>query len=310
MKEEIDISVIIPVYNSENCIELLVEKIVASLAISKKNFELILVDDFSADNSWNKIKLLKNKYSEKLHGVHLSKNFGQHNATFCGLKKSKGKYVITMDDDLQHNPGDISLLINELEQSGCDVVYAAFQNKNHSFKRRLIRFFIKSIGIFRVFSFDFKELSSFRVMTKKLTQRIIVCESSEVIIDELISWHTDKIGYLPLFHSRSNKTTSGYSFFKLANYSINTVINTSNFPLKVIAFLGFIMAFCSFSVGVYYIARKLLYSTSVEGYASIIVSILFSTGFISFTLAYLALYFSKLYRNQQHKPCFVELEVV
>ena len=127
------LSIVIPVYNSENILDDLINQI--SLEIKKtnllKDFEIILVNDNSLDNSWNKIKEIANNQNNII-GINLSKNFGQHNALMAGIKNSKGDFLITMDDDLQHPPSYIIDIINKLSE-GFDVCYTKYQNNKYSF---------------------------------------------------------------------------------------------------------------------------------------------------------------------------------
>ena len=126
-----DLSIIIPVYNSEKIIENLVQKIIFSLKSIKSinSYELIFINDFSSDESWGKVKKLSNEYSF-IKGINLKKNFGQHNAIMAGFNKSQGQAIITMDDDLQHSPDSINKLLGELDK-GYDVCYVKYLNRKH-----------------------------------------------------------------------------------------------------------------------------------------------------------------------------------
>ena len=118
-----DLSIIIPVYNSENILENLINKIHESFnkRLFTKNFEVILVNDFSHDQSWEKIKFLTNKFVN-VKGVCLSENYGQHNALLCGIRQAKYDLIVTLDDDLQNPPEEIPKLLEKLDE-GFDVVY-------------------------------------------------------------------------------------------------------------------------------------------------------------------------------------------
>ena len=133
---EKDISVIIPVYNSNLCIQKLMTDIHDVLHKNNLSFEIIVVDDASSDGSWKDIK----EASSKLNNVKaflLAKNFGQHKATLCGFHNSCGKIVVTIDDDFEHNPNDIILLYNQLKESNSDVVYGTPTNIKKSFVRKI-----------------------------------------------------------------------------------------------------------------------------------------------------------------------------
>lgn len=127
---EVTYSVIIPVYNAEKTLPELLQLLGTFFEDKlREPYEIILVDDYSLDNSWAKILELAARDS-RIKAVKLARNFGQHNAIVCGLHYSCGKYVITMDDDLQHNPDDILKLINKMEETGADAVIAKLAEKN------------------------------------------------------------------------------------------------------------------------------------------------------------------------------------
>ena len=131
----IQISIVIPVYNSEDCLDELTNKLTNVLEDLGKAYEIILINDGSLDNSWRKIYTLSEVY-DQLKGINLRKNFGQDSAIMAGLTYSSGESIIIMDDDLQHDPADIPLLLRGLEK-GHDVCYARFNSKKQSWFKNL-----------------------------------------------------------------------------------------------------------------------------------------------------------------------------
>ncbi len=310
MDAKIKFSIVVPVFNAAVCLEELISRTIKAMEESKELFEIILVDDFSSDNSWQVIKAQKAKYPHLIKGVLLSKNFGQHNATFCGLRNASGEYCITMDDDLQHSPEYISKMINTISTSSSEVVYGVFKYKNHNFKRLTIRFLFKTLGFVRHFNSEFRELSSFRLVNYRLREKINQCQSSEINIDELIRWNTDEFIELELKHAESKKLKSGYNFSSLFQYSIASIINTSDLPLRILSKIGFSISIVSFFIACYYLIKKIFYDVTVQGYTSLIVAIMLSTGLIMYTLAFISLYLSKIYRNQNSKPSYSQKEFI
>ena len=110
-------SVVVPVYNSQGTLQELFERVDATFAAMHATYELILVNDFSTDGSWNVIKDIKNKAGNKVVGIHLRRNFGQHKALLCGFQYAQGDYVVTIDDDLQFYPEDIDRKSTRLNSS-------------------------------------------------------------------------------------------------------------------------------------------------------------------------------------------------
>ena len=163
-----DLSIVIPVYNSEEIIENLVNQIINSVNDIKtiNSYEIILVDDCSFDNSWNKIKLLSEKFN-LVKGIKLAENFGQHNAIMCGLKECKGDKIITMDDDLQHPPSSIKDLINELNK-GFDICYTKYLNRQHLLWKKIMSW-INNLVASHLLNKPYNiYLSSYRAFQKKI----------------------------------------------------------------------------------------------------------------------------------------------
>ncbi|HVA98883.1 MAG TPA: glycosyltransferase family 2 protein, partial [Bacteroidia bacterium] len=142
-KEKSSISVLIPVFNSQETINELFNRIDSAFSKIENKYQLVLVDDGSRDDSWNEIEKLKKANHEKIIAVRLAKNFGQHNAILCGFHFCKGDLVLTMDDDLQHPPEEIEKLILRQEETNADVVYGIPSSKKHTSLRNAGSRFVK-----------------------------------------------------------------------------------------------------------------------------------------------------------------------
>jgi undecaprenyl-phosphate 4-deoxy-4-formamido-L-arabinose transferase len=299
MESKIDISVIIPVYNSAKCIEQLVTDLHYELLSQSYSFEIILVDDASTDNSWAIIKKLKTKLPD-VKGILLSRNFGQHKATFCGLNLCKGEVVITMDDDFEHSVKTIQEGVNKLKESNADIVYAV-SPKSNSFFRNLASKFYKSIS--RIENKDAGKGSSFRFMRRSLVQNLTQHNGHMLFIDEMLRWHTSHIAAFDTTFGSSQKTSSGYTYRGLFALSRNVFYLSTTMPLRFVKTVGFSIAGISFLTGAYYLLRKLIFRTP-PGYTSIIVSILFGVGMILFCLGIIGEYVGNILMMQNQKPAF------
>ena len=133
----LDLSIIVPVYNSADTVAKLLERLTKTIESITKNYEIILVDDGSRDDSWSVIQSLKEQYSSRLVAVQLMRNYGQHNALMCGLRLAGGAFVITMDDDLQNPPEEIPKLLAHIKLHGLDLVYGCPSSRGHSAWRNL-----------------------------------------------------------------------------------------------------------------------------------------------------------------------------
>lgn len=230
------LSVVIPVFNSAATLLQLCESI--NRTYPADDIEIILVDDGSSDKSWEKIKELKAVYGSRIKGIRLSQNYGQHNATLCGIHHASKEYVATMDDDMQYLPESIALLQQTLEEGNFDMVYGMPKVKKQSIVRILGNNILTLIG--RLFNEKPQRASAFRLMKKELASRLKIYKPYYLLIDVLIRWHTSRIGYrLVPHHSRRRDTESGYSTEALIKMGVRSLIGYSAIPYKLfmIAFL-------------------------------------------------------------------------
>jgi glycosyltransferase involved in cell wall biosynthesis len=298
---ENEISVVVPVYNSSSCIKDVIYQINDELAKITEGYEIIIVDDGSIDGSWKLIKEIC-KDNKKIKGFSLAKNFGQHKATLCGLSNASGKYVITIDDDFEHNPKDIQVLYNAIKNSEFDLVYGVPKNKKKSFFRRTMTAFYKFIS--KVENPYAGLGSSFRILKNDLVQKIVTHNNHLFFVDELVLWYTSNISAFQLDFQQSKKQSSGYSFLSLFKLSSNVLMISSTMPLKLVKSLGLSMSFISFLVGTFYFIKKLIHKTPAAGYTSIIVSVLFSAGMIMFCIGIIGEYLGNVLMMQNQKPAF------
>ena len=292
-------SVVVPVFNSEPSLPELFEGIRQVFTQLDKQFEVIFVDDDSYDQSWDVICRLRARFPGQISAVRLSRNFGQHNATLCGLSVAKGDLIITIDDDLQTPPAEILKLVNELEQSGRDLVYGIYKNKRHSFARNLGSRSLKTSA--RVLHNSHGQGSSFRLLTRQLAEKVRHHQQNFIFLDEIFQWYTNNIGFAEVQHLPRKYDKSGYSMGKLVRLFANLVLYYTMVPLKVLVYGGLLISLVTFSYGLFFIFKKLVFNVPL-GYTSLIVTILFSTSIILFSLGVLGEYLSRIYQIQNRKP--------
>lgn len=300
-------SIVIPVYNSSSTLAELYARIETVFNKNGTSFEVIFVEDGSYDNSWDAIQKLKSSHPEIVKGIRFSKNYGQHNALLCGFRFAKGDWVITMDDDLQTPPEEINKLIKKINETGADLVYGTYENKQHSLIRNTGSRFIKKLAPYA--SGNTNEGSSFRIIKKEIVNQIRTYNQVFVFIDEVIFWHTSNISSTPVEHHQRKEGKSGYSFKKLIGLTVNLIINYSNLPLRIMTIVGFLSSFFAFFLGVFFVWKKIHFKVPL-GYTSIIVAIFFSTGIILFCLGILGEYISRIYNTQNNKPQYSIKELV
>ena len=230
------ISVVIPVYNSEKIINKLIEELEVSL--KNKKFEIILVNDFSEDNSWQVIKNICN-LNKNIKGINLKKNFGQHNAIMAGLHHISGDIIITIDDDLQHPPNSILDLIDKII-NGYDLCYTKYLNRKHSLYKIILSNLsnlISSLLINKDFSLY---LSSFRCMNSNTKDELIKIQNPILYIDSYLIKISKKITSINIHHQERYLGESNYSMIKLFFLWLH-LVNQSN--LKPLSFSNIILLF-------------------------------------------------------------------
>jgi len=299
---EKDFSVVIPVYNSASMVADLFAKIDHVFQTDRLgNFEVILVDDGSKDNSWEQIMALKKQFPGQVVGVRLARNFGQHSALMCGFNFASGRFIITMDDDFQHPPEEIPKLIQAQKDNDADIVYGTYKRSDNMmrsygswFLRRSSKYVSQTIG----------EGSSFRLISKHVIEQIRKNHQHHfVFIDEVMQWYTSNIFTIEVAHHPRKKGRSTYTIGKLVRLFLNISINYSAVPLKLMTFGGLIFSIITFLFGMRYVLRRIFYEVPL-GYTSIIVSVLFSASIMLFCMGIIGQYMYKMFQMQNKKPLY------
>lgn len=293
-------SIVVPVYNSEKTLEELCARIEQSFQKLNASFEIILVNDLSTDGSWWKMKELKQKYNERLLGINLRKNFGQHKALLCGFSFAKGEYIVTIDDDLQFFPEDIELLIGRAKATGADLVYGTYQDeRQHSPVRKWGSNFVGFM--FEKFGNTTGQGSSFKLINKSVIDKIKDYNHSFTFVDEILSWHTTMIEWVPVRHAARKEGTSGYSIPKLTLLSLNLILSYTTIPLRFMTWFGLASFGICLVLAIVFIYQKIV-NGSPLGFTALIVSIFMSSGLILFSLGIIGEYLNRLFALQHRKP--------
>jgi glycosyltransferase involved in cell wall biosynthesis len=295
-------SIVIPVYNSASTIEELTERLCSAMDKTNDGYEIIFVHDAGTDNSWEKIKASRSRHSDKITGINLKKNTGQHNATLCGINVSSGDFVINIDDDLQQQPEDILLLIERQKQTDADLVYGVYDEKKHSAFRNL-----GSRGIallFEKFGSTTGNGSSFRLMKRSVAEKLAESYSPYTFLDELLAWHASGVEFVKVEHTKRSNGKSGYGLFKLLKLAFQVIVTYTALPLRFISYFGLLtFLVCLVLVG-FFIYQKVTVGAEL-GFTALIVSIFMSTGLIMFCLGIVGEYLNRIFVVQNKKPPYM-----
>jgi len=306
IKNNIEFSVIIPVFNSESTLDELNTRLFCVLAKTTNNFEILYIDDGSTDGSWENLKKIK-KTDSRIKIIHLLKNYGQHNAIFCGFRHSSGNFVISMDDDLQTVPEEIPKLIRKISE-GYSVVYAKYLIKKHGmvenfFSRRFqgIMHYILNIP-------DDIFISSFGIFRKEVIDNIKTMKISYIFIPALLQKNTpyNSIGNVLINHEERKYGKSTYTLQKYIENSLNLIIHHSSLPLEIVGIFGFVISFFSFLFGIIIIIQRINNpSFGIIGWNSLMVTITFLGGAILMSLAIIGEYLRRILGELSHEQPYI-----
>lgn len=299
MDDSLKYSVIVPVYNSESSLNELFRELESVFRELNLSFEVIFIDDGSQDKSWQVLRKLKNDNPDVIRVVRLARNFGQHNATLCGFSFADGERIITIDDDLQNPPSEIKKIHEAAEQTEADIIYGVYDTKKHSLLRNIGSRSLKHSA--QLIHHSAGNGSSFRLISRDLMLKVLNHMHHFIFLDEVFQWYTNDIVFIEVEHRTRRYNKSGYSSQKLFRLMANILFNYTTLPLRFLVYGGLIGSLITFGLVVYFLVLKLCFDVPL-GYTSLIVSILFSTSIILFSLGIIGDYLRRIYLVQNKKP--------
>jgi glycosyltransferase involved in cell wall biosynthesis len=290
--ERLDCSVVIAVFNSELSVGEVVDRTIRVLEAEARTFEIVLVNDGSTDGSW---AIIEGKAAEHdpVIAVDFVKNYGQHTAVFAGLEMSVGKYVITLDDDLQNPPEEIPRLLTKAEE-GYDLVFGEFRRKRHPWYRRVgtrvidwlnQKVFQKPKGLV---------LTNFRCIRRDVVDRMVGYRGSHPYIPGLALMFSRDRANVMVEHQPRSTGRSGYGVRKIAELVFRILFNYSSFPLRFVSALGLIVTGGAFTLALVILIRALVVGTAVPGWASVAVMLSFFNGVTLLIISMLGEYVVRL----------------
>jgi undecaprenyl-phosphate 4-deoxy-4-formamido-L-arabinose transferase len=296
------VSVVVPVYNSESSLPVLVAKLEGVLPKITSEFELLLVNDGSKDGSWATIVSLAQRYAE-VRGIDLMRNYGQHNALLCGIRAARNSVIVTIDDDLQNPPEEIPALIAKLNE-GYDVVYGTPRAQQHGLWRDLASSITKLALHTAIGAETARDVSAFRAFRSVVRNGFVNYQSSFVSIDVLLTWGTTRFSAVRVSHEARLFGASNYTFKKLVVHALNMMTGFSVVPLQIASLLGF--AFTLFGIGVliYVVARYLIQGGSVPGFPFLASVIAIFSGAQLFALGVIGEYLARMHFRMMERPAF------
>jgi len=301
-----EISIIIPVYNSQENIEELSRQI--NDALQDISFEVVFINDGSKDRSWDVLKKLT-AVNSNIIAINLRKNFGQDNAIMAGISHASGNYIVIMDDDLQHSPYDIIKLYEQCKQ-GYDVCYAHFPEKNQQIWKNFGSWLN---GVFAYWLLQKPKgiyMSPFKIIKKEVAKSLLQYSGPFPYIDGLILDCTENLTSVTVEHYKRYKGKSNYNLARSFSVFLKTLTSFSVIPLRLATIIGFISSVTGFIFAVYFMVQYLTTNYTVEGWTSLILSLLIIGGILLMLMGLIGEYIGRMYLAVNKKPQYSIGEII
>jgi dolichol-phosphate mannosyltransferase len=297
------LSVVIPVYKAEQSLDELYRRLKASLETISLDFEILLVEDCGGDRSWEIIERLAAS-DPRVRGIQLSRNFGQHYGITAGLDSCRGQWVVVMDCDLQDRPEEIPRLYAKA-QEGFDIVLALRGKRRDAPLKRLTSWlFYKMFSYLADFDYD-GDSGNFRIISRKVVDNLCQMREQLRFFGALVHWMGFNTTGIAVEHAERPHGESTYTFSKLWDLAMETIIAYSDKPLRLAVKLGFSMALLSFLYGAYLLTTTLLHGAVVPGWTSLMVSLFFIGGVIISIQGVVGIYIGKTFDETKKRPLYI-----
>lgn len=301
-----DISIVIPVYNSQENLTELARQI--HDALSGMRHELILVNDGSRDGSWQTIAGLCRQY-DSIIGVNLRKNSGQDNAIMAGLSYATGGFSVIMDDDIQHSPYDIIKLYDACRQ-GYDVCYANFSKKKQALWKNLGSWFNGKIANILIDKPKHIYLSPFQIIRKDVVDEILKYKGPYPYVQGLLLQITNNVTQITLSHHARYKGKSNFNLFRSMSVFFKLATSFSVYPLRIASLLGFLVASVGFGLALFYLIEYFVSDHKVEGWLTLVLINLIIGGMVLASIGMIGEYMGRMYLNLNAKPQYTVKETI
>lgn len=300
------LSIVSPVYKAEKIVPELVKQIKESVLTITDDYEIILVNDASPDNSWNAI-LKECSKDKRVKGINLSRNFGQHYAITAGLSYTQGEWVVVMDCDLQDRPDEIPNLYRKA-QEGFDSVFAQRTDRTDGFLKKIF-----SKSFYKLFSYltettQDPSVANFGIYRRCVVDAILIMKDQIRFFPTMVQWVGFRKCYLAVQHSERFEGKSSYNFKGLFRLALNTILAFSDKPLRLTTKAGFFIALLSFLISIIYLVMYLTGHIKVIGFTSMILSMWFLAGIIMMILGMVGIYVGKVFEKVKERPTFIVAE--
>lgn len=297
-----NVSIVVPVYNGADTLPLLVEELQQVLPSVAEAYELVLVNDGSPDASWQVIEQLAGQ-KDWVRGVDLMRNYGQHNATLCGVREAQYEVIVIMDDDLQNPPKEIPRLLAKLEE-GYDVVYGVPHKRQQVWWKSLASVIVKRAIAYVMGSRTVRDIGAFKAFRSELRKAFEDFHGPDVLVDVLLSWGASRFASVSVDESPRAVGKSNYNLFKLVKVSLLVLTSYTTIPLRFASIVGFL--FMLFGLGVLgYVLITYFLAGSIPGFSFLASTIIIFSGVQLFALGIMGEYLARVFERTGGRHTYV-----
>ncbi len=302
------ISVVVPVYGCCDSLHTLYTRLKESLSQISEEFEIIMINDASPDNAWDAIKELVSQ-DDRVKGINLARNFGQHKAIAAGLAHAQGDWVVVMDCDLQDRPEEIIKLYNKA-QEGYDAVFGQRINRQHSRKKKWASRAFIAVYDYLTDSKTDPTIGNFSIISRKVVEGLKSLKEQHHPYTFFVIWLGFKRAYVEIEHAERELGTSSYNFKRLIQLAMDNIASQSNKLLNMSVKLGLWLSFISALYAVYLVLKYFMTDEVVPGWTSVMVSIYFIGGLLFANLGLIGFYLGKIFDETKNRPLYVIDEII
>lgn len=299
------VSIMIPCYNEQDNLRgLYAELLKTILPIANYSFEILFINDGSRDKTLQIIEELY-RNDNRISYIDLSRNFGKENAMLAGFDYAKGDCLIIMDADLQHPPSLIPKMLYWWEQ-GYDDVYAKRLNRG---KESLIRKYL-SLAFYSILEkstrFEvLKNVGDFRLLDKKCVEAMKLLRENERYTKGMFCWIGFKKKEVLYEQGERLAGTSSWNYRSLFNLAVEGIVSFTVFPLKISTLFGFFIALCAILSFLYFLIKTLIFGDPVQGFATLVCSILFLGGIQLISIGIVGEYLGRIFHETKNRPTYL-----
>jgi glycosyltransferase involved in cell wall biosynthesis len=302
------ISVVIPLYNEASHVREVLSDLTKALQQTGCRFEVVLVDDGSPDDTWERIKD-EARALPNLRAVRLSRNFGKELALCAGLERARGEAIVVMDGDGQHPPSLVPIMVEKWRTSGADIVQAVKAKRGRESATSKVGAFLFYVILNKLSGFELRGASDFKLMNRKVLDTWLAMRERNVFFRGMTAWMGFNVAQIPFDVALRRTGKSGWSYLRRAKLALIGITTFSSFPLHFVTFAGLIFFIFAVGLGIQTLYLKLA-GRAFTGFATVILLELIIGSLLMISLGIIGEYLARIYEEVKGRPRYIVTESI